>query len=53
LNGVSDSLMRAAMAMQEAEVGPTERHVAACDAARAQYDEVMQRWNALRTRAAP
>jgi photosystem II stability/assembly factor-like uncharacterized protein len=53
LNGVSDGLMRAAMAMQEAELGPTERHVAACDAARVQYREIMARWSALRTRAAP
>jgi len=52
LNGVSESLIRAAMSMQEAEVGPTERQVAACDAARAQLQEVMQRWNALRTRGA-
>jgi hypothetical protein len=49
---VSESLIRAAMSMQEAEVGPTERQVAACDAARAQLQEVTQRWNALRTRAA-
>jgi photosystem II stability/assembly factor-like uncharacterized protein len=49
LNGVSESLMRAAMSMQEAEVGPTEKQVAACEAARARLQEVMQRWNALRT----
>jgi hypothetical protein len=47
------TLARAAMAMQEAEVGPTERQVGACDAARAQFQEVMERWNALRTLAAP
>jgi hypothetical protein len=50
LNGASQSLMSAAMAMQEAEVGPTARQVAACDAARAQLQEVMRRWNALRDR---
>jgi photosystem II stability/assembly factor-like uncharacterized protein len=53
LNGVSDSLIRAAMSLQEAEVGPTEKQLAACEAARAQLQEVMQRWNALRKRAAP
>jgi hypothetical protein len=50
LNGVSTSLMSAAMSMQAAEVGPTERQVAACDAARTQLQEVMQRWEALRER---
>jgi photosystem II stability/assembly factor-like uncharacterized protein len=52
LDGVSESLIRAAMSMQEAEVGPTEKQVAACEAARAQLREVMQRWNALRKRMA-
>ncbi len=52
LNGVSASLMSAAMALQAAEVGPTERQVAECDAARMQLQEVMQRWEALRARAA-
>lgn len=42
--------MRAAMSMQEAEVSPTEREMAECAAARAQLQEVMQRWNALRAR---
>lgn len=50
LDGVSQSLMRAAMGMQEAEAAPTARQVAACDAARAQLQEVMPRWNALRSR---
>ena len=51
LNGVSQALMSAAMSMQEADVAPTARQVAACDAARDQLQEVMRRWNALRTRA--
>jgi photosystem II stability/assembly factor-like uncharacterized protein len=50
LNGVSDALMRAAMSMQEAEVGPTERQVAECNAARVQLQDVMLRWEALRGR---
>ena len=51
LNGVSDALMAAAMSMQNAEVAPTARQVAACDAAREQYREIMERWEALRVRA--
>jgi len=47
LNGVSSALMSAAMSMQDAEVAPTARQIEACDAAREQYDEVMQRWGAL------
>jgi hypothetical protein len=39
-------------ALKDAEVGPTTRQVVACEAARAQLQEVMQRWNALRTREA-
>jgi photosystem II stability/assembly factor-like uncharacterized protein len=50
LNGASQSLMRAAMAMQRAELGPTERQVANCDAAREQLQDVMRRWEVLRTR---
>jgi len=50
LNGVSQSLMSAAMAMQEAEVAPTARQIAACDTARAQLLEVMGRWKALQAR---
>lgn len=51
LNGASQALMGAAMAMQEAEIAPTARQVAACEAARAQLADVMGRWNALRSRA--
>ncbi len=39
--------MNAAMAMQVADVAPTMRQIAACDEARAQYQEVMSRWSAL------
>ena len=52
LDGVSLSLMSAAMSMQEAEVAPTARQIAACDAARALMQDVMKTWAALRTRAA-
>ena len=51
LDGVSQSLMSAAMSMQEAEVAPTARQIAACDAARGQMQDVMKSWAALRTRA--
>ncbi|MGW8265528.1 MAG: dihydroxy-acid dehydratase domain-containing protein, partial [Longimicrobiales bacterium] len=47
LNGVSQELMSAAMAMQEAEVAPTARQVAACEEARSRFEEVMARWHAL------
>jgi hypothetical protein len=40
--------MSAAMAMQGADVAPTRRQVAACDAAWAQFQEVMRQWIALR-----
>jgi photosystem II stability/assembly factor-like uncharacterized protein len=48
LDGVSRTMMNAAMAMQGADVGPTMRQIAACDEARAQFERVMQRWNALK-----
>jgi len=47
LDGVSQELISAAMAMQEAEVAPTARQVAACDEARSRFQEVMGRWHAL------
>jgi hypothetical protein len=50
LNGVSDEMMRAAMAMQEAETAPTARQVAACLEARTRYRDVMARWSALESR---
>jgi hypothetical protein len=48
LQGVSQAMMNAAMAMQAADVAPTERQISACEAAKAQYQEVMARWEALR-----
>ncbi len=42
-------MMGAAMPMQEAEVAATARQIASVLAARAQFAEVMARWNALRT----
>ena len=51
LSGASDAMMGAAMAMQEAEVAATARQVAACDEARAQGRQVMERWRALQARA--
>jgi hypothetical protein len=50
LNSVSRGLMSAALSMQEAEVAPTARQIAACEAARAQLQEVMGRWKALQAR---
>jgi len=40
-------MMAAAMAMQGADVAPTARQVDAVTKARAQYKDVMARWNAL------
>jgi photosystem II stability/assembly factor-like uncharacterized protein len=48
LDGASRALMAAAMSMQEAEVAPTARQVAACEEARSQLEEVMRAWSALR-----
>jgi hypothetical protein len=48
LNGVSQEMMSAAMAMQDAEVAPTARQVAACEAARSRFRAVMEQWSALR-----
>ena len=48
LNGLSQTLMSAAMAMQEAEVAPTARQVAACNGARALYQDVMRSWEAIK-----
>jgi hypothetical protein len=50
LESLRQVLMGAAMAMQDAEVAPTAREVAACDAARTQYAEVMARWEELNAR---
>jgi len=50
LNGVSQEMMSAAMAMQEAEMAPTARQVAACDAARTRFEAVMELWRAIEAR---
>ena len=49
LRSVGDALMDAAMAMQAAEVAPTQRQIAACETARAQFEDVMARWAILKT----
>jgi hypothetical protein len=36
------------MAMQGAEVAPTARQIAACEEARAQFEEVMRLWLELK-----
>jgi len=41
--------LAAAMSMQEAEVGPTAREIAACDEARTRSADVMGRWQQLST----
>ena len=51
LNGASDALLAAAMAMQSADVAPTAAQIAEADRARTQANDVMKRWNALRTAA--
>ncbi len=48
LQGASDALMAAAMAMQGADVTPTADQVTAAARARAQYAEVMGRWRVVR-----
>ncbi|HEY2853838.1 MAG TPA: hypothetical protein VGJ18_13380 [Gemmatimonadaceae bacterium] len=48
LNGASDALLAAAMAMQSADVAPTTAQIAAADRARAQATAVMGKWSALR-----
>jgi hypothetical protein len=49
LNGASDAMMEAAMAMQRADVTPTATEAAACVRARAASSAVMRRWAALET----
>jgi hypothetical protein len=49
LDGASDALMAAAMPMQEAELAPTARQVAACDEARTRSEAVVARWQQLAT----
>jgi hypothetical protein len=47
LASVSNELLGAAMAMQEADVAPTAEQVAACARARAEAAEVMRKWNSV------
>jgi hypothetical protein len=42
--------MAAAMSMQAADVAPTARQIAAVEQARAQFKEVMARWQKLQDR---
>jgi len=51
LNGASDALLAAAMAMQSADVAPTAAQLAAAVRARTQANAAMARWNSLRTAA--
>ena len=51
LNGASDALLAAAMAMQSADVAPTAAQIAAADRARAQANAAMARWSSLRSTA--
>ena len=47
LESVRNTMMSAAMSMQSADVGPTQRQLDAVEKARAQYKEVMARWQKL------
>jgi hypothetical protein len=47
LESARAAMMAAAMAMQDADVAPTAREVNAVTKARAQYKDVLARWNAL------
>ncbi len=49
LEAVSNAMLTAAMAMQNADVSPTAVQIAACAAARAQAAAVLPQWNTLRT----
>jgi hypothetical protein len=51
LEGIRNTLLAAAMAMQDAEVAPSAREIAACEAARAQWAELLAKWNALNGRS--
>jgi hypothetical protein len=41
--------MGAAMAMQDADVAPTARQVAACTKASKQLDELLKKWTTMKT----
>ena len=46
---VSNALLTAAMAMQNADVAPTANQIAACSAARTQAAATLARWTVLKT----
>ena len=50
LESVQTAMMAAAMSMQSADIAPTARELDAVMKARAQYKDVMARWNALAAR---
>ncbi|MEP6509907.1 MAG: hypothetical protein ABJC63_16895, partial [Gemmatimonadales bacterium] len=50
LQSAQSTLLAAAMSMQAADVAPTARQIDSVVKARAQYNEVMTRWNALSVR---
>ena len=52
LDGVSNAMLGAVMAMQAADVAPTASQVAACVRARTDYARVMPRWTALKAASA-
>ncbi len=49
LESVSNALLTAAMAMQNADVAPTANQIAACSAARTQAAATLARWTVLKT----
>ena len=49
LESASNAMIAAAMAMQGADVTPTESQIAACTRARAMATDAMRRWTALKT----
>jgi photosystem II stability/assembly factor-like uncharacterized protein len=53
LDGASAAMLAAAMAMQNADVAPTARELAACAAARRQAAAVMAKWTAITTTDLP
>ncbi|MFI5256325.1 MAG: glycoside hydrolase [Gemmatimonadales bacterium] len=49
LEGASNAMLAAAMAMQDADVAPTASQISAAERAREQARAATERWNALRT----
>ena len=50
LQSVQSTLLAAAMSMQAADLAPTARQIDSVDKARAQYKEVMAKWNQVSLR---